>query len=281
MFTSQLKKIRWFFRQLYICRRFGEHFAGPRERRDAAIQRRGGGWWLVDDCSGFNFFPCFFWDSFIIQIGESRSKPTRAQWNDILGFCGHGSFDETNWSGSSRNIPRILETFLKVKGSCLNGDTFSTFSALRLICFGKRSLFCLAMNWVSQTSQTPLPILIGVWPRLVVISFCFFFFLSSLSHRIRMYAILMVCHLPSIYPKFVSIWIPYIRIRHGYIHSCLCCFISVAKVAPNIFLHSASAMWSFSKCRIGNPLFMWGVSQMRLPNSGWFILKKPIKISSK
>ena len=35
------------------------------------------------------------------------------------------------------------------------------------------------------------------------------------THRIRMYAMIMVCHLPSIYPRFVGINIPYDWIRHG------------------------------------------------------------------
>ena len=43
------------------------------------------------------------------------------------------------------------------------------------------------------------------------IYFCQIQVVNYFTHRIRMYAMIMVCHLPSIYPKCYSIWIPYMH----------------------------------------------------------------------
>ena len=100
-------------------------------------------------------------------------------------------------------------------------------------------------------------------------------FSLCLSHRIRMYAKQMVCHLPSIYPRHVSINLPDIRILW------VCMLILVHFIGgllwPAWFFIAKSAWmgrerWSYGQCGNGDiprkilHVFWWGAK-----GSKWWV----------
>ena len=76
-------------------------------------------------------------DYFIIQVaGESRTKPSRIQWNDVAGFCGHCSRGYWKWA--------IWRWFLLTE----SGDFPWFFEGF---CASTRGYACGVGGWLLQT----------------------------------------------------------------------------------------------------------------------------------